>query len=122
MIVEPARADFPALLHRCHLSISLAGYNTVMDVLRAQCRSILVPSTTGGESEQAVRARLLAERGVIQMAEGSTLTADSLVKAIGKAVSRAPLRLPEIDMDGRDTSVRLIFEAVAGRSTSQCGH
>ncbi len=122
VIVEPARADFPALLHRCHLSISLAGYNTVMDVLRAQCRSVLVPSTTGGESEQDIRARLLAERGVIQLAEGSTLTAESLVKAIGHAVSRTPVRLPDIDMDGRDTSVRLIFEAVARRSTSPRGH
>ena len=122
VIVEPARADFPALLHRCHLSISLAGYNTVMDVLRAQCRSILVPSTTGGESEQAIRARLRAERGVIQLAEGSTLTAESLVKAIGHAMSRTPVRLPDIDMDGRDASVRLIFEAVAQRTASLRGH
>lgn len=122
VIVEPARPDFPALLHRCHLSISLAGYNTVMDVLRARCQSVLVPSTAGGETEQTIRARLLAERGVVQMAEDSTLTVEALAKAITDAVSQTPVRLPDIDMDGRDTSVRLIFEAVGQRSVSQRGH
>lgn len=122
LVVEPARPDFPALLHRCHLSISQAGYNTVMDVLAARCRAVLVPSAAGGESEQTVRARLLAERGVVRMAEESTLTGESLAQAITDAVTGTPVRLPSIDMDGRNTSVRLIFEAVGRRRNSGYGH
>src|SRR5690606_531477 len=33
--IEPARADFPALLARCRLSISQAGVNTVLESLAA---------------------------------------------------------------------------------------
>ncbi len=35
VVVEPARADFPGLLARCHVSVSQAGYNTVVDLLTA---------------------------------------------------------------------------------------
>ncbi|MBZ4138289.1 hypothetical protein JYG56_22835, partial [Escherichia fergusonii] len=58
------RKDFPSLLRGAALSISQAGYNTVCDVLRAQCRSILVPFTAGGETEQTVRANRLAALGL----------------------------------------------------------
>jgi predicted glycosyltransferase len=53
------RSDFPSLLRGAELSISQAGYNTVCDLLVTGCRSILVPFTAGGETEQSVRASRL---------------------------------------------------------------
>jgi hypothetical protein len=38
VIVERARADFPALLARATVSVSQAGYNTALDVLRSGAR------------------------------------------------------------------------------------
>ncbi len=52
------------MLKGAELSISQAGYNTVCDILQAQCRSILVPFTAGGETEQSVRAARLEALGL----------------------------------------------------------
>jgi predicted glycosyltransferase len=58
------REDFASLLTGARLSVSQAGYNTVCDVLRAGCRSLLVPFAAGGETEQTVRALMLEELGL----------------------------------------------------------
>src|SRR5262249_25056684 len=65
LLIERFRSDFPALLRNCRLSVSQAGYNTVMDVLAASARSVVVPFAEGGETEQPTRARLLADRGLL---------------------------------------------------------
>ncbi len=122
VIVEPARPDFPALLRRCRLSISQAGYNTVLDVLSARCRAVLVPFAEAGESEQTVRARLLADRGMVQMVEERALDPNRLAAAITAALATDPAAPPAIRMDGRDASAKLIFEGVRRRSRSDDAH
>lgn len=122
VIVEPVRPDFPALLHRCRLSISQAGYNTVLDVLAARCRAVLVPFAEAGESEQTVRARLLTDRGIVQMVEEHMLTPDRLAAAITAALSTDRTDPPAIRMDGRERSVELVFEGVQRRSRSDDAH
>ncbi len=88
-IVERARPDFPALLSRCLLSVSQAGYNTVMDLIGAGCRSLLVPFATGGETEQSDRARLLAARGLAHVVEEAGLTPERLPR---RSRRRSPWR------------------------------
>ncbi|MBK3736605.1 glycosyl transferase family 28, partial [Azospirillum brasilense] len=86
-IVERARPDFPALLRRCRLSISQAGYNTVLDVLQAGCRAVVVPFAAGSETEQATRARLLEERGRLAVVDEATLTPETLAAGVAKALA-----------------------------------
>ncbi len=112
IIVEPARADFAALLRRCRLSISQAGYNTVLDVLAARCPAVLVPFAAEGESEQSIRARLLADRGLVHMVAEHGLTARGLARTVAAAVASPPSEPPPIRMDGRETTVKLIFDGV----------
>ena len=45
--VERFRADFPALLARSRLSLSQAGYNTVMDILAVGARALVLPFAEG---------------------------------------------------------------------------
>ena len=71
-------SDFPSLLKGAKLSISQAGYNTVCDILQAQCRSILVPFTAGGETEQSVRAARLEALGLAIALPENGLDADIL--------------------------------------------
>lgn len=95
VVVERARHDFPALLARCRLSVSQAGYNTVMDLLQAGCRSVVVPFATGGETEQATRARLLAERGRLTVVDEATLSPATLAAGIDAALAAPePAPLP----------------------------
>src|SRR5262249_7997529 len=61
--VERFRPDFGTLLAGCRLSLSQAGYNTVMDILATRAHALVLPFAQGGENEQTLRARLLAERG-----------------------------------------------------------
>lgn len=57
------RKDFASLLTGARLSISQAGYNTVCDVLQAKCRSLLIPFSASGETEQSARAERLQNSG-----------------------------------------------------------
>ena len=98
VIVERARPDFLSLLSRCHLSVSQAGYNTVMDLARAGCRSVLVPFSDGGESEQTVRANLLADRGVAATVAAEAVAADPLVLADAVTAVTAGPPPPSLDL------------------------
>jgi predicted glycosyltransferase len=109
VIVERWRADLPTLFRTCAVSVSQAGYNTVMDLLRARARAVLVPFAAGGETEQTLRARILAERGLAVAVETATLSPKILADAIDEALT---LSLPcvEIDCTGAETTARLVGE------------
>ena len=61
------------LLGRCRLSVSQAGYNTVMETLQAGARAVMVPFAGGAETEQALRAQVLAEQHWIDIVEESRI-------------------------------------------------
>ncbi len=108
VIVERARNDFTLRLRNCVLSVSQAGYNTVMEALQAGARAVLVPYAGGGESEQTSRARLLAGRGLVQVVEENALAPQALAAAIGRALA-APRPAPgAVDLDGARKSAELV--------------
>ncbi len=108
IIVEPNRTDFATLLRGCRLSISQAGYNTVMETLQAGARAVMVPFAAGGETEQALRAGILAEKEWIDIVEEPDLTPLNLARAIDRAARRGLLRPDAVDLDGAATSARLL--------------
>jgi predicted glycosyltransferase len=112
IVLERFRSDFQALLQRCRLSVSQAGYNTVMELLAAGSRAVVVPFAEGGETEQPVRARLLAERGLLTVVEPDGLTAQSLAAGID-AADRAPRPVVSFDMSGIDGTASAVLEAIA---------
>lgn len=63
VIDEPNAGDFPDLLAHARVSVSQAGYNTCVDLLRAGCRAVLVPFAEGREREQTIRARAFERAG-----------------------------------------------------------
>jgi len=108
VIVERARNDFTLRLANCVLSVSQAGYNTVMETLSARARAVVVPFAGGGETEQALRARLLAERGLLEVVEESALRPASLAAAIERAARRPRPAGGAVDLDGAAASARLL--------------
>ena len=90
IIVERARGDFPTLLMNCALSISQGGYNTLMECMHAGARSIVVPYAGGLETEQTLRAELLAKQGAIVTLPEGQLTPARLVVAIDGALAMTP--------------------------------
>lgn len=108
VVVERNRTDFTRLLRRCRLSVSQAGYNTVMETLQAGARSVMVPFAGGSESEQTLRGRLLAERGWIELVEETALNPAGLAAAIDRAATRTPLVAEQLRLDGARVSARLV--------------
>jgi predicted glycosyltransferase len=101
LVVEPARKDFAALLTRATLSISQAGYNTVMETLMHADRAVLVPFATARETEQTRRAQVLAERGIVQVASADGLDGPALASAIECAMTGPSIRsFPRCDVNG----------------------
>ena len=108
VIVERARPDFPGLLKRARLSVSQAGYNTVLDVLHAGIPAVYVPFAQGTETEQSQRAEALARRGLAVTADEASLTPGSLAAAVDKAMALSPQR-PELQSDGAGRSAEILI-------------
>ena len=106
--VETLRLDYREVLSRAALSVSQAGYNTVMDILVTGVRAVLVPFAAEGETEQALRARLLAERGRVRLADEAMLTPESLAAAIDEALSGPSTNLEGLALDGATRTAGVI--------------
>lgn len=125
-VVERSRADFPSLLARAAVSVSQAGYNTVVDVMRARVRAVLVPFEAGNETEQRLRAESFAAMPPVDGAAApfvvlpeAELSASALVQAVTNALERsAPGRIA-IDRNGISRSVALLEEVAHSRDFSR---
>jgi predicted glycosyltransferase len=107
MVVERFRDDLPALLRRCRVSVSQAGYNTVLEIIAARARAVLVPFTAERETEQLLRAERLAAFGAVELVREPELSPKRLALAIERAASRPPPEL-SVDMTGAVRSARII--------------
>jgi predicted glycosyltransferase len=112
IIIERFRADFASLLQSCHISVSQAGYNTVLDILAAKVRAVLVPFAAERETEQLIRAEHLAARGAAVLLRESELNAASLAGAIERAASSQPSAIA-LDTDGARRSATLVAGLLA---------
>jgi predicted glycosyltransferase len=116
VVLEKSRPDFTALLANCTLSISQAGYNTLLETVQAGARAVVVPFAGGAETEQALRARCFAERGLLEVLEESALTPQALAAAVGRAAARPRPAGSGIDLDGARKSAALIARWAAERN------
>jgi len=113
VVIDTMRHDYREILSRAALSVSQAGYNTVMDVLVTGVRAVLVPFSAGKETEQALRARLLAERGRVHCVSEAELSPAVLAGAIDAAAATPPPELPVFDLDGAKGTARIVAELMA---------
>ncbi len=105
--VERARPDFRALLSRAEVSVSQAGYNTVVDLLRTGVAPVLAPFEAGHETEQRLRAERLRALGLAAVLPEENLAPQSLSEAIRQALSN-PQRPPHrLSLDGARQSVAI---------------
>ena len=114
--LERSRSDFTTLLANCALSVSQAGYNTLMETVSAGARAVVVPFARGQETEQTLRARCFAERGLLEMVEESALAPATLAAAIDRAVKKPRVTPGSINLDGARRSALLIERLASGRA------
>ena len=112
--MERARPDFTGMLKRARLSISQAGYNTILDILDAGVASVLVPFAQATETEQAQRAKALAARGRVVVAEEHNLTTEILAQAADDALA-LPRSHHHVLLGGADKSADILMEDLKAR-------
>jgi len=116
--LERFRADFRDLLGRCRLSVSQGGYNTLMEIVEARARAVVVPFAEAAETEQTLRARRFAELGLIELLEAPELAPAALARAIDRAAGRAPAAIA-IDLDGAARTARMLRDMAAAASRGE---
>ncbi len=108
ILLERSRADFTTLLANCELSVSQAGYNTLMETVAARARSVVVPFAGGAQTEQTERARCFAARGLLEMVEEPLLSPQALAVAIDRAARKPRPRPGALDLGGAARSAELV--------------
>ena len=108
VVVERARADFTTLLSNCDLSISQGGYNTLMEVLEAGTRAVIVPYAGGFETEQTLRAREMAKHGPIQVVNEDDLSPQAIASAADAALAGPPTSNAGLDTAGAEMTADLV--------------
>ena len=88
-VLERHRPDLASLIGRCEVSVSQAGYNTVVEGLAAGARMVLVPFAAGEEDEQEQRAARLVALGLAERVGEAEVDGERLAAAIDRAGARA---------------------------------
>jgi predicted glycosyltransferase len=114
VVVEAHRAGLGGYLAGAALSVSQAGYNTVLELVAHRVRAVVVPYEASGD-EQPRRAGLLAARGLIEVVAEAELTPARLAAAMDAALERPGFPAPaRLDLDGAARSVEILGGLAAG--------
>ncbi|MFQ5957918.1 MAG: glycosyltransferase family protein [Alphaproteobacteria bacterium] len=108
IVVERTRSDLARLLANCAVSVSQGGYNTVVDVLRACARAVIVPFSRARETEQGFRAARLEALGLARCVDEGDLTPARLVAAVDAALAGPRPRPAAVALDGAERSATVI--------------
>ncbi|MGI9305119.1 MAG: glycosyltransferase [Gammaproteobacteria bacterium] len=110
---------FLKYMQAADLSISMAGYNTCMNVLTTGVRALVLPFAGAGNDEQAIRAQKLAGRGVLTVLCADDLEAHALGGLIQQSLEAERSDDPsQVDVDGANNTAQAIATLEPGRATA----
>ena len=92
-------ADLTELYSTANLVVSMAGYNTVCELLSFGRNAILVPRAKPVK-EQLIRARLLAAAGLFEIVEPDHLTPETLLTKVLASLKHASDLPVRVDLQG----------------------
>jgi len=128
VVMTPYVEDPTRLMAEADLVVSMAGYNTVAELLRHRARMLLVPrdwrygehargTAAGVEMEQPLRARILAGAGLAAILEPAELSPETLAGAIRANLGR-PRPAASIAFDGAERAAEILDGLIAGQGAS----
>ena len=101
------RTDLPRLIVGARAVVSMAGYNTVGEIMRAPKPALLVPRVRPSE-EQLIRARRLEQRGLQQMLHPADLEPATLRAELDTLLTRRAPPLDLADYTGAERAVDVL--------------
>jgi predicted glycosyltransferase/nucleoside-diphosphate-sugar epimerase len=115
--VHPFRTDMDRVIAGARGVVSMAGYNTVAELMRARKPALLVPRVRPSE-EQLVRASELARNGLQEMLHPDVMTADTMAAALQRLLARTPPAASLLDHRGSERAGEILWELAAGGATT----
>ncbi len=112
LTVERFVPDLASAIAESAVSVSLCGYNTSIDLLRAGVPAVVVPYDEAGETEQLSRARRLESLGLVTLLPAAELSPESLSASVLDAVVK-PGRPAGLDLDGAANTAGLMSELMS---------
>jgi predicted glycosyltransferase len=103
------RDDMDVVIAGAAAVVAMAGYNTVVEMLRARKPALLVPRTQPSE-EQLVRARLVADAGLATVLQPDELGPAQLRRALDDLLAAPPPRVDESVHDGAARAATLLTD------------
>lgn len=104
--------DFLSFLAAADLSVSMAGYNTCMNVIAAKTPSLVWPFAQN--REQGMRIERLARIGAMEILEDRDLRKERLMEKMAAAMSRKWRLSARIDLDGAAKTARWLDRQLTG--------
>src|SRR4051794_17041780 len=101
------RTDMDRVIAGARGVVSMAGYNTVAEIMRARVPALLVPRVRPSE-EQLVRARLLARSGAQDMLPPGDMTPATMRQGIERLLERPRPEVALSEPHGEDRAVDVL--------------
>ena len=99
---------FVDILAAADLSVSLAGYNTVMGLLAAGCRAVVLPFDQN--REQRLRAERLRDGGLLHLLDPEALSPPRLAERLLAVLDAPPPPRAAVDLDGARATAAFLTE------------
>lgn len=109
--------DFQACLNAADLSISMAGYNTCMNILAAAIPALVLPFDQN--REQGLRAGRLADMGAMDILQPRDLDPRRLAALIRSALAEKFRPYPAVDLDGARKTAQWIEQWMGGEEARE---
>ena len=104
--IERFTPEFLSYLAAADLSVSMAGYNTCMNILAAKVPAIVWPFSQN--REQRLRAERLSENGAMKVLNKHDLKPSRLANIIDQILIQPLIPVSDIDLDGANKTAQWI--------------
>ncbi len=116
--IERFASDFTSYLSAADLSISMAGYNTCMNILSTGVPALVLPFDQN--REQGLRAGRLSELGALDILSRGDLDPPKLARLIEGKLNRAPSKAVGIDLNGAANTAAWIEQGMKSHMEETC--
>lgn len=91
------------------LSVSMAGYNTTMELIKNKIPAVLLPYENETNTEQVIRSKKMAEAGLALTIDFNKATPEELAAIIVKGLNFKPNTI-EINLNGAFQTAQMLLE------------
>ncbi len=102
-------------MKQADLSISMAGYNTTMNILTTGVRAMMMAFTGNDDQEQRIRAQKLANLGILEIINPQELQPEIFAQKIINSLQTQPKKIT-FDFNGVDKTTTILKKIVAHKN------